>query len=271
MQGKRSGRRSALRSGVLTGLSTAAVSGTGRRRRARSSRESSATVPKTDGFFAAYAVYLALVLVASALRVVVLPRLARAHDEGVLGRETASWALALAIPLMPGNRGRRRGAARRRRAPDEQGERPRERGASCCPWLIPAAAAQVFAGVAASALAALDDYGTAALGYGAGAVLGLVVIAALVGHGVAAFGWGLAAERLRLGGRLRRRARLAGRRRAPRPAPLAPAALARRGCGAPVRAPGALPDRPALRERARLRQADDVLLRLPDRLGPRGA
>src|SRR5262249_38177087 len=60
------------------------------------------------------------------------------------------------------------------------------------PWLVPAAAAQVCAGVAASALAALDDYGTAALGYGVGAVAGLVAIAALVGHGVQAFGWGLA-------------------------------------------------------------------------------
>src|SRR5205814_97343 len=45
---------------------------------------------------------------------------------------------------------------------------------------------------AASALAALDDYGTAAFGFAAGAVAGLVVIAAFVDHGVRAFGWGLA-------------------------------------------------------------------------------
>jgi hypothetical protein len=50
----------------------------------------------------------------------------------------------------------------------------------------------VYAGIAASGLAALDDYGTAAVGFGAGAVVGLVVIAALVDRGVAAFGWGLA-------------------------------------------------------------------------------
>ena len=64
--------------------------------------------------------------------------------------------------------------------------------AELIPWLVPAAAAQVYAGVAASALAALDDYGTAAFGYAAGAVAGLVVIVALVGHGVTPFGWGLA-------------------------------------------------------------------------------
>ncbi len=46
--------------------------------------------------------------------------------------------------------------------------------------------------MSASTLAAFDDYGTAAIGYGAGAVAGLVVILALVGHGVQAFGWGLA-------------------------------------------------------------------------------
>jgi hypothetical protein len=64
--------------------------------------------------------------------------------------------------------------------------------AQLIPWLVPAAAAQVYAGVAASALAALDDYGTAALAYGAGAVAGVVVIVALVGHSVTPFGWGLA-------------------------------------------------------------------------------
>src|SRR5581483_2050337 len=63
--------------------------------------------------------------------------------------------------------------------------------AELLPWLVPAAALQVLAGVAASALAALDDYGTAALGFSAGAVAGLAVIAALIGHGVVAFGWAL--------------------------------------------------------------------------------
>jgi hypothetical protein len=60
------------------------------------------------------------------------------------------------------------------------------------PWLVPAAAAQVYAGIAASGLAALGDYGTAAFGFGLGAVAGLVVIVVFIDHGVVAFGWGLA-------------------------------------------------------------------------------
>src|SRR5579871_2186295 len=100
MQGKRSGRRSAVRSGVLTGLSAAAISGSAAVAGAILSRKFGHGV-KTDGFFAAYAVYLALVLVASALRVVVLPRFARARADGALGAEVAGWAVALAVPLAP--------------------------------------------------------------------------------------------------------------------------------------------------------------------------
>jgi hypothetical protein len=146
---------------------------------------------RTDGFFAAYAVYVSLVLVASALRVVVLPEFARARAAGVLGREVGSWVLALAVPLVPA-------VAVAVLAPHAvaglltSSSAARSSAAQLLPWLVPAAAAQVYAGVAASALGALDDYGTAAFGYAAGAVAGLVVIAAFVDRGVAAFGWGLA-------------------------------------------------------------------------------
>ncbi len=68
----------------------------------------------------------------------------------------------------------------------------RDAAAELLPWLLPAAAAQVYAGIAASGLAALGDYGTAAIGFGAGAVAGLVVIVAASDEGVVAFGWGLA-------------------------------------------------------------------------------
>jgi len=146
---------------------------------------------KTDGFFAAYAVYVALVLVASALRVVLLPQLARAHAAGTLGRETGSWSLALAVPLVPAVivavTAPHAVAAALTGNPQAQ-----HSAAQLIPWLVPAAAAQVYAGVAASALAALDDYGTAAFAYGAGAVAGVVVIIALVDHSVTPFGWGLA-------------------------------------------------------------------------------
>src|SRR5437868_10886604 len=100
MQGNGRGRRSAVGSGVFTGLSTAAVSGSAAVAGAILSRKFGHGV-KTDGFFDAYALYVALVLVASALRVVVLPGFARSHAEGRLAAEVGTWAGALAIPLLP--------------------------------------------------------------------------------------------------------------------------------------------------------------------------
>jgi O-antigen/teichoic acid export membrane protein len=192
MQGRRSGRRSAVRSGLLTGVSTAVVSASAALAGAILARKFGHGV-KTDGFFAAYAVYVAVVLVASALRVVVLPEFARAREADALGRETGSWALALTIPLVPlvavAVAAPNWAAGLLTSTPAAQSS-----AAELLPWLVPAAAAQVYAGVGASALAAFDDYGTAALGYALGAVTGLAVIGALVHRGVAAFGWGIAAN-----------------------------------------------------------------------------
>jgi hypothetical protein len=190
MQGNPSARRSAVRSGLVTGLSTAAVSGSAAVAGAILSRKFGHGV-KTDGFFAAYAVYIALVLVANALRVVVLPQVARAREAGRLGSEVGTWCLGLAVPVVPAVVVSIAAADAVARALTGKAE-ARHAAAELLPWLVPAAAAQIYAGVAASALAALDDYGTAALGFGAGAVAGLALIAALVDHGVAAFGWGLA-------------------------------------------------------------------------------
>src|SRR5438132_12224838 len=100
MQGNPRGRRSAVRSGLVTGISTAAVSGSAAVAGAILARKFGHGV-KTDGFFAAYAVYVALVLVASALRVVCLPGFARARAAGRLPREVGTWAAALALPLAP--------------------------------------------------------------------------------------------------------------------------------------------------------------------------
>src|SRR5436305_6642579 len=100
MQGNGRGGRSAVGSGLLAGLSTAAVSGSAAVAGAILSRKFGHGV-KTDGFFAAYSVYLALVLVANALRVVLLPRFARAEAEGRLAREFSTWCAALALPLAP--------------------------------------------------------------------------------------------------------------------------------------------------------------------------
>lgn len=190
MQGNPSDRPSAVRSGVLTGISTAAVSGSAAAAGALLSRRFGHGV-ETDGFFAAYGVYLVVVLVASALRVVVLPRFARARELGGLGVELGSWLGVLALAVLPllvvalvephwlasaltGSAAAERNAA------------------ALLPWLVPAAAAQLFAGVCASALAAFDDYGIAAFSYAAGALAGLAVILGFSGSGVAVFGWGLA-------------------------------------------------------------------------------
>src|SRR5262249_28589737 len=47
-------------------------------------------------------------------------------------------------------------------------------------WIVPAGAAYLFAGLAASSLAALDDYGTAAAGYAVASAAGLALIVARV-------------------------------------------------------------------------------------------
>jgi hypothetical protein len=192
MEGNRSRGRGPVSSGLLTGLSTAAVSGSAAAAGIILSRKFGHGV-KTDGFFAAYAVYLVMVLVASALRVIVLPRFVRPRLEGRLAGEVGTWLAALAVPVLPvvafvlawahGVAGLLAGRAQARDA-----------AAVLLPWLAAAAAAQIAAGVVSSALAACDDYVNAAVGFTLGAVAGVVVILLTVDHGVVAFGWGLAAN-----------------------------------------------------------------------------
>jgi len=190
MPGSRSAPRGAVGSGLLTGVSTAAVSGSAAVAGAVLSRKFGHG-EKTDGFFAVYAVYLALVLVASVVRVVVLPRFVRAHEDGRLGGEVGTWLLGLTLPAAPL-------LALSLAWPDGPARlltsdaAARHTAAELLPWLVPAAAAQIYAGILASALATFDDYGTAALGFGGGSLGGLALIVALAGHGVAAWGWGLA-------------------------------------------------------------------------------
>jgi O-antigen/teichoic acid export membrane protein len=190
MEGNRSRGRGAVRSGLLTGISTAAVTASAAVLGVILSRKFGHGV-KTDGFFAAYGVYLALVLVASSLRVIVLPRFVAARAAGRLGHEVGTWAAGLAPPL----------------AivllvsiawPDgiaswlTSSESARHQAALLLPWIIPSAVAQIYGGLVASGLAALDDYGWAAFGFAAGSVAGVVLTLVLVDHGVVAFGWGLA-------------------------------------------------------------------------------
>jgi hypothetical protein len=146
---------------------------------------------KTDGFFAAYGPYLALVLVAGSLRVIVLPRFVAAQSAGRLPNEVGAWAAGLGAPLAvvvalalawP------HGIASLLTSNPEA----RDYAAELLPWIVPSAVAQIYGGLVASALAAVDDYEWAAFGFASGSVAGVVVTLALLGHGVVALGWGLA-------------------------------------------------------------------------------
>ena len=179
-----------MRSGLLTGISTAAISGSAAVLGVILARKFGHGV-KTDGFFAAYGVYLGLVLVASSLRVIVLPRFVAAHSAGRLAGEVGAWAAALAAPLLvvtlvslawP-----QAIASVLTSSPATQ-----EHAAELLPWVVVSAVAQIFGGLVASALAALDDYEWAAFGFAGGSVAGVALTLALVDHGLVAFGWGLA-------------------------------------------------------------------------------
>src|SRR4051812_33847509 len=158
MQANRPASRTALGSGVVTGLSTAAVSGSAAVAGALLARKFGHGV-RTDGFFAAYAVYVVLVLIASALRVVVLPQLTRASEAGRLGREVGAWCVALAVPLVPVVVIALAASGTLARAVAGGGGR-QDAAAELLPWLVPAATAQIYAGIAASGLATFGDYGT---------------------------------------------------------------------------------------------------------------
>jgi hypothetical protein len=179
-----------VRSGLLTGISTAAVSGSAALLGVILARKFGHGV-KTDGFFAAYGVYLALVLVAGSLRVVVLPRFVVARADDRLAAEVGTWAAALAPPLalvtllaVAWPHGIASALSSSSAAQDQAAE--------LLPWIVPSAVAQIYGGLVASALASLDDYEWAAYGFAAGSIAGVVLTLALVGHGVVAFGWGLA-------------------------------------------------------------------------------
>ncbi len=149
---------------------------------------------ETDGFFAAYGVFVVLALAATSSRSVLLPPLARARAERRLGAETTSYALAVsvvALPLLVASFLAADQIASLLTGFDEG--LARDTAAATLPWLVAAAVAQLYAGLAASTLAALDDYRTAAFGYAAGSVLGLTFIVWRVGEdGIDAVAWGMA-------------------------------------------------------------------------------
>jgi hypothetical protein len=149
---------------------------------------------ETDGFFAAYGVFIVLALAATAIRVTVLPPLARARDSGRLAGETAAYALTLTVVAVPAL-----GLALA--LPDQiaavlTGDGPQaaqDTAADALPWMVLAATGQLYAGLAASALASLDDYVVAAAGFAVGSILGLAFILVRVdADGVVAISWGMA-------------------------------------------------------------------------------
>ena len=56
---------------------------------------------ETDGFFAAYGVFIVLALAATAIRVTLLPSFARARVERRLGADVAASALSLSLVAAP--------------------------------------------------------------------------------------------------------------------------------------------------------------------------
>src|SRR5438874_2019497 len=83
--------RSAVQSGTLTGLSFLMVSGAAAVAGAYLAHKFGRDV-RTDGFMAAYGVYLVLVLGAQSFRMVVVPDLTRADGQGLV---SLAWGLAL--------------------------------------------------------------------------------------------------------------------------------------------------------------------------------
>jgi hypothetical protein len=180
-----------VRSGALTALATvvvsAAAAAVGVILAQRFGRDA-----ETDGFLAAYGVYLALVIAAPAFRMIVVPDLTRAAAAGRLGEETGGYLAAVLVVGVPlcvlavvfqGPLGE----AITGSLPD----RSAAIAGDALAWLVPAAIAQLLAAVAASALAARDSYGVAAAGYAVGAAAGVLLFVALLDRGLIALAWGV--------------------------------------------------------------------------------
>jgi hypothetical protein len=148
---------------------------------------------ETDGFLAAYGVFVVVAIAGQAIRVTVLPDLALARAERRLAGELAGFALALAVfavPLLLVTAFAAEELAKILAGGDS--EVARDTATDALRWMVPAAVGHLFAALAASGLAALDDYGTAALGYIAGASAGLTLILLRVEpDGIQAVAWGM--------------------------------------------------------------------------------
>ena len=121
---------------------------------------------ETDGLLAAYGVFIVIAVAAHAIRVAVLPTLARARGEQRLASELAGYyaaVLVVAAPLLLVASSSAPTGSRRCSPETSPRSRP-ETAADALVWIVPAGLLHLLAGLAASGLAALDDYATAAFG-----------------------------------------------------------------------------------------------------------
>jgi hypothetical protein len=185
--------RSVLASGVLTGIAALVLAGSAAGAGALLAHHFGRTA-RTDGFLAAYGVYVVLALAAQSFRLVVSPELTRAAAAGSLGAELRAYVLAFLVlgapaSVLVGVFSRPLGDALTGSLPHEAAV---EAGQALV-WLVPAAFGQLGAALCAGALAARDSYGVAAAAYSAGGLSGLVLFALLAGsHGLVSLAWGLA-------------------------------------------------------------------------------
>jgi hypothetical protein len=148
---------------------------------------------ETDGLFAAYGVFIVVVLAAQAIRIAVIPALTLARVEQRLAGETAAIAVAIAVFALPLVLFGVLAAETLAAMLTGDGSRvARDTAAEALRWMLPAAGLHLFAGLAASGLAALDDYATAALGYATGSAAGLALILTEVeSQGVVVIAWAM--------------------------------------------------------------------------------
>jgi hypothetical protein len=182
-----------LASGALTAGSMLLVSGVAAVIGVVIAREFGRT-DETDGLLAAYGVFIVIVIGAQAIRVAVLPQLARAREGERLAGELAGFAVALVVIAVPLVLVTELGAHWVAGVlTGDESEVARDTAADILRWVVPAGVAHLFAALASSGLAALDDYGTAALGYALGSAAGLTLILARVEpDGIIAVAWGIA-------------------------------------------------------------------------------
>ena len=149
--------------------------------------------PQTDGLLVAYGVFIVIAISAQAIRIAVLPALARAKDEDRLAGELVGFALALAAIAAPLVLVTELAASWIATVLTGDGSGvAHDTAEEALRWVVPAGCLYLFAGIAASGLAALDDYALAALGYAAGALSGLTLILLRADpDGIIAIAWGM--------------------------------------------------------------------------------